>query len=134
MYRLYFTTNSGVYRTVAKNLDTKKQTETVMNFVTYQLFDANTDLHAGILKLSITSTPSDQDDAGSPSLNTYSFSFFLADSIVTTEFCFVASKTTPFPSFRARILSISGLNNDRGGTVELITTPENRKDVVIQVL
>lgn len=133
MYRLYFTTNSGVYRTVVNNLDSEKLTETIINFVTYRLFDANTDLPAGILKLSITSTPSDQNDPGSPSLNTYNFSFFLVDSVITTEFCFTATKTTPFPSFQARILSISGLDHDKVGTVQLITSPDNRKDVLIQV-
>jgi hypothetical protein len=129
--RVYFTTNNGVYDTKATN--PKKDTVTLLRFVTYQLYDAETDEQRGTLKLSITSTPTDQDNQNSPSLNTYTFTFYLQpdDLVITTEYSFIADKNTPFPSFKNRILSITPAYCTHG-TVDIQVTPENRKNVTIR--
>jgi hypothetical protein len=131
---LYFTTNNGVYDTQAKNIIPDKDTVTLLRFVTYQLYDAKTDEQRGILKLSITSTPSHQNNPNSPSLNTYIFTFYLTsdDLVVTTEYSFIAEKTTPFPSFKNRILSITPLYCTHG-TVHIQVTQDNRKNVTIRL-
>lgn len=131
--RVYFTTNNGVYDTQAKNRIPDKDTSTLIRFVTYQLYDTETDEKRGTLKLSITSTPTDQNNKDSPSLNTYTFTFYLQpdDLVITTEYSFIADKTTPFPSFKNRILSITPFYC-RHGTVDIQVTQDNTKNVTLR--
>jgi len=128
--RFYFTSNNGVYSTSVDNVDTDKTTQTVLRFITYELQDVETDVVIGTLKLSVSSTPINQDDSQSPSLNTYTFVFYLKDLVITTEYSFITGPTTPFPSFKNRILSISGKKYYQHGTVSLELI-DRRKSVEI---
>lgn len=120
-WELTFSTADGIYRSSVPNIDEKKDTFSNITFVTYQLKDTQTNTDAGILKLSITSVPSDPNNPQSPTLNTYTFLFFLSEfqEVISTEYSFVTTASTGFPSFKQRVLSISGRQYCRKGTVEV---------------